>query len=63
MQNKDIYTEAAAGVRLLQITDRLNLNDGNFSRKLRKELPPDEKERIRQIVAELKAGEADEHTD
>ena len=56
MNNQDIRTEATAvGIRLWQIADKLNLNDGNFSRKLRKELPPEEKDRIRSIIAELKA--------
>lgn len=40
-------------VRLWQIATRLGINDGNFSRKLRFELPEDEKTRIREIVDEL----------
>ena len=42
-----------AGVKLWQIADRLSLNDGNFSRKLRKELPDQEREKILRIIAEL----------
>mgnify|MGYP007120243481 CR=1 FL=1 len=55
--NQDIRREAAwAGMRLWQIADKLGLNDGNFSRKLRHELPEEEKETIRKIIAELKEG-------
>ena len=44
---------AQAGVYLWQVAARLNLNDGNFSRKLRMELPAEEQERILEIIAEL----------
>lgn len=55
MANQDIKLEAAgAGVKLWQIADKLGIMDTNFSRKLRKELSTEEKERIRQIIAELK---------
>ena len=54
MQNLDIRQRADnAGVRLWQIADKLQINDGNFSRKLRKELPQPEKERIFGIIEEL----------
>lgn len=59
MCNNDIRTEAkAANVKLWQIADALGLYDTNFSKMLRKELPPEEKAKIRQIISELKAGEA-----
>jgi len=59
MANQDIKLEAAgAGVKLWQIADKLGIMDTNFSRKLRKELSTEEKERIRQIIAELKGGAA-----
>ena len=59
MTNQDIRLEAAgAGVKLWQIADKLGIADCNFSRKLRRELPEEEKERIRQIIAELKGGAA-----
>ena len=52
--NKDIRETAAANkIKLWQIADRLGISDGNFSRKLRKELPPEDKERILQIIGEL----------
>lgn len=55
MTNQDIRLEAAgAGVKLWQIADKLGLSDSSFSRKLRKEFGTEEKERIRQIIAELK---------
>lgn len=55
--NQDIRSEAAAaGVRLWQIAEKVGLNDCNFSRKLRHELPEEEKENIRKIIAELKEG-------
>ena len=57
--NNDIRLEAASvGLCLWQIADKLNMTDSSFSRKLRKELPETEKERIREIIVELKA-EAD----
>ena len=57
MTNQDIRLEAAgAGVKLWQIADKLGLSDSSFSRKLRKEFGTEEKERIRQISAELKEG-------
>lgn len=55
MKNIDIRMEAQrAGVKLWQIADELGLSDCNFSRKLRKELPDAEKEKIRQIIVRLK---------
>ena len=41
---------ASAGVKLWQIADALGVNDGNFSRKLRKEFTPEEKERSLEII-------------
>ncbi len=55
MANQDIRAEVkSAGLRFWQIADKLGINDGNFSRKLRHELPDKEKDRIRDIIAELK---------
>lgn len=55
MNNLDIRTEASkAGVKLWQIAEKLKITDGNFSRKLRRELTNEEKEKIRAIIAELK---------
>lgn len=53
--NSDIRLSAEqAGVRLWQIAERLGINDGNFSRKLRRELPQEEKEKIFRIIENLK---------
>nr|DAI77084.1 MAG TPA: hypothetical protein [Caudoviricetes sp.] len=54
MHNKDIRQAAAnAGVRLWQIAAAIGLNDGNFSRKLRMELPVEEKQKIFGIIEKL----------
>lgn len=54
MQNSDIRTAAAkAGVWLWQIAERLGTTDSNFSRKLRRELPQEEKEKIFGIIDDL----------
>ncbi len=37
-----------------QIAEKLNINDGNFSRLLRKELTKDKQERILEIIEDLK---------
>lgn len=59
MTNQDIRQEAkTAGVKLWQIADKLGLNDGNFSRKLRYELTSEEKAKIRGIIAALAIEEA-----
>ena len=54
MSNQDIrLTAAGAGVRLWQIADALGISDYKFSRKLRKELPQEEKENIFSIIRQL----------
>lgn len=60
MKNQDIRTEIKnAGLYLWQIADALGINDCTFSRRLRHELADKEKEKIRDIVAELASeGEA-----
>lgn len=55
-RNQEIKQEAkAAGIRLWQIAERLGLTDGNFSRKLRHELPQKDKAVIMRIIEEIKA--------
>lgn len=44
-----------AGLKKYQIADKLGINDGNFSRKLRKELSDDEKQQIYTIIEDLVA--------
>lgn len=49
--NKDIRNEAKeAGVRLWEIAEVYGINDGNFSRLLRRELSEDKKNDIRKII-------------
>lgn len=54
MKNNDIRKAAkVAGVFLWQIAEELGMTDGNFSRRLRKELPAAEKEKIFAIIERL----------
>ena len=54
MKNLDVRRAAAgSGVRLWQIADALGIADCNLSRKLRKELPDDEKKAIFAIIQNL----------
>ncbi len=54
MSNQDIRCMATeAGIKLWQIADALGIADCNFSRKLRKELPQDEKKKIFSIIRQL----------
>ncbi len=54
MNNQDIRRAAAGtGVRLWQIAEALGIADCSFSRKLRRELPQEEKERIFSIIHNL----------
>lgn len=56
MKNTKIREAAKqAGVYLWEIAERFGCNDGNFSRRLRRELPKDEQRRILAIIAELAA--------
>ena len=54
MFNQDIRNEIKAlGVKHWQIAEKLGIHEGNFSRKLRHELPEEDKEKIRAIIKEL----------
>ena len=54
--NLDIRAAAAeSGIMLWQIAARYGINDGNFTRLLRKELPPEKKDRIFAIIDDIKA--------
>ena len=54
MNNTEIRTFAKASrVRLWQIAEALGMQDSAFSRKLRKELPEEEKEQILCIIKKL----------
>lgn len=56
MKNEDIRNEVkAAGLKLWQIGDAaFGITDSQFSRKLRRELESDDKEKIRKVIIELK---------
>ncbi len=57
MNNLEIREAAKkAGIRLYEIAAVYGVNDGNFSRKLRWELPEAEKSKIMQIIDTLSAG-------
>ena len=43
----------SAGVKLWQIAEALGISEVTFSRRLRRELSVDEKEKIRAIITEL----------
>ena len=54
MNNVDIREMAEkSNVKLWRIADYLGITDGNFSRKLRKELPEAEKQKIITAIDEL----------
>lgn len=54
MNNQDIRrTAAGAGVKLWQIAEALGIADCSLSRKLRRELPPEEKQKIFGVIREL----------
>lgn len=54
MCNQDIRQAATeSSVRLWRIADALGITDSSFSRKLRKELPQVEKEKIFSIIQKL----------
>ena len=46
-------TAAGAGVKLWQVAEALGIADCSLSRKLRRELPVEEKEKIFSIIREL----------
>lgn len=57
--NIDIREKAKSkNILFWQIADKLGITDGNFSRKLRKELSAEEKAKIFSIIDELSAEKA-----
>ena len=57
--NKAIRSAAkAAGVLHWEIAERLGIQDSAFSRKLRRELPDEEREKILGIINEMAAERA-----
>lgn len=60
MCNTDIRKAAKdAGVKLYQIAAEYGVNDGNFSRRLRWELPDADKQRIFEIINRLSRERSD----
>lgn len=54
MFNQDVRRMAAGnGVRLWQIAEALGMADCSLSRKLRKELPAEEKAKIFEVIEQL----------
>lgn len=54
MNNQDVRRAAAgSGVKLWQVAEALGIADCSLSRKLRRELPAEEKEKIFGIIREL----------
>ncbi len=54
MANLDVRAAAvSSGVRLWRVAEELGIADASLSRKLRRELPPEEKERILSIIKRL----------
>ncbi len=52
--NKEIRDAAKeAGICLWQVAEKLGVSDGNFSRKLRRELPTEDREKVLNIIREL----------
>ena len=52
--NTEIREKAKqAGVCLWEVAEVYGMNDGNFSRKLRRELPQEEKQNIMEIIDRL----------
>ncbi len=55
--NEEIRNAAkAAGVKLWQVADRLGMHDSNFSKKLRKELSADERQKVLDIIKDIERG-------
>lgn len=54
MNNKDIRNTAGGyGIRLWQVAEAIGMNESAFSRKLRRELPQEEKEKILAVIEKL----------
>lgn len=54
MKNEDIRRKAGGyGIPLWMIAEKMKISDSSFSRKLRHELKPEEKERILNLIDEI----------
>lgn len=53
-KNEELRTSIKdADLKMWQVADKLNLNDGNFSRKLRKEFSETEKKKVYEVIQTL----------
>lgn len=54
MNNKEIRNSAGGyGLKLWQVAEAIGMNESAFSRKLRHELPPQERDKIIAIIEDL----------
>jgi len=54
MCNREIRNAAGGcGIRLWQVAEAIGMNESAFSRKLRKELPQEEKQKILKVIGDL----------
>ena len=54
--NQEIKTRAKqSGVYLWEVAERLDMTDGNLSRKLRRELPAEQQEEMLALIDEIAA--------
>ena len=54
MNNKEIrFAAGGYGIRLWQVAEAIGMNESAFSRKLRKELPEEEKKKILAAIEKL----------
>ena len=54
--NQEIRTRAKqSGVYLWEVAERLDMTDGNLSRKLRRELPAEQQEEMLALIDEIAA--------
>lgn len=61
--NTDIKAAAKqAGIYLYNVADRLGVSENTLTRRLRRELPEEEKTKIKSIIAALAAEKANEKT-
>lgn len=57
MCNNEVRNAAGGcGIRLWQVAEAIGMNESAFSRKLRKELPQEEKDRLIAVIEKLARG-------
>lgn len=63
MNNSEVRAIAKEhGVRLWEIADKLGISEPTITRKLRRELPADEKQRILAVIDEIAAAKQNKQT-